>query len=41
MKILIVGGKGTIGTRVSDHFTKKHEVVIGGRLVLDCRTRGA
>ncbi len=31
MKILIVGGKGTIGTRVSAHFSKKHEVIIAGR----------
>ena len=31
MKILIIGGKGTIGKRVSEHFSKKHEVVIGGR----------
>jgi len=31
MKILIIGGRGTIGKRVSDHFSKKHEVIIGGR----------
>ena len=31
MKILIIGGKGTIGKKVSDHFSKKHEVIIGGR----------
>ena len=31
MKILIVGGKGTIGKRVSEHFSKKHEVLIAGR----------
>lgn len=31
MKILIVGGKGTIGSKVSAHFSKKHEVVIAGR----------
>jgi len=31
MKILIVGGKGTIGKKVSGHFSKKHEVIIGGR----------
>jgi NAD(P)-dependent dehydrogenase (short-subunit alcohol dehydrogenase family) len=31
MKILIIGGKGTIGKKVSDHFSKKHEVLIGGR----------
>ena len=31
MKILIIGGKGTIGKKVSDHFSKKHEILIGGR----------
>jgi NAD(P)-dependent dehydrogenase (short-subunit alcohol dehydrogenase family) len=31
MKILIIGGKGTIGQKVSDHFSKKHEIIIGGR----------
>ena len=31
MKILIIGGNGTIGKKVSAHFSKKHEVVIGGR----------
>lgn len=31
MKILIIGGKGTIGKRVSEHFSKNHEVIIGGR----------
>lgn len=31
MKILIIGGKGTIGKKVSDHFSKKHELIIGGR----------
>lgn len=31
MKILIVGGKGTIGSKVSAHFSKKHEVIIAGR----------
>ncbi len=31
MKILIVGGNGTIGKRVSKHFAEKHEVVIAGR----------
>ena len=31
MKIIIIGGKGTIGKRVSDHFSNKHEVIIGGR----------
>ncbi len=31
MKILIVGGNGTIGKKISTHFSKKHEVIIGGR----------
>ncbi len=31
MKILIIGGKGTIGKKVSDHFSRKHDIVIGGR----------
>lgn len=31
MKILIIGGQGTIGKKVSDHFAKKHEVITGGR----------
>lgn len=31
MKILIIGGKGTIGKRVADHLSERHEVLIGGR----------
>ncbi|MDJ0755145.1 MAG: short chain dehydrogenase [Ardenticatenaceae bacterium] len=31
MKILIIGGSGTIGKKVSEHFSKNHEVIIGGR----------
>ena len=31
MKILIIGGEGTIGRKVSNHFSKKHEVLIAGR----------
>ena len=31
MKILIIGGKGTIGSKVSAHFSKKHEIIIAGR----------
>jgi len=31
MKILMVGGNGTIGKKVSAHFLKKHEVIIAGR----------
>jgi NAD(P)-dependent dehydrogenase (short-subunit alcohol dehydrogenase family) len=31
MKILIIGGNGTIGKRVSNYFKKKHDVLIAGR----------
>jgi NAD(P)-dependent dehydrogenase (short-subunit alcohol dehydrogenase family) len=31
MKILIIGGEGTIGKKVSDFFSKEHEVIIAGR----------
>lgn len=31
MKILIIGGNGTIGKKVSDHLSKKHEVIKAGR----------
>jgi NAD(P)-dependent dehydrogenase (short-subunit alcohol dehydrogenase family) len=31
MKIIIIGGNGTIGRKVSNHFSKKHEIMIGGR----------
>ena len=31
MRILIIGGEGTIGKKVSNHFSKKHEVLIAGR----------
>lgn len=31
MKILIIGGNGTIGKKVSIHFSKKHEVLTAGR----------
>ncbi len=31
MKVLIIGGNGTIGKRVSAHFQEKHEVIIAGR----------
>ncbi|MGD9008289.1 MAG: short chain dehydrogenase [Desulfobacteraceae bacterium] len=31
MKILIVGGSGTIGKKVSNHFSKKHEVIVAAR----------
>ena len=31
MKILIIGGSGTIGKKVSNHFSKKHEVIVAAR----------
>ncbi len=31
MKLLIIGGEGTIGKKVSAHFSKKHEIIIAGR----------
>ncbi len=31
MKILIVGGKGTIGKNVSEHLSQKHDVLVAGR----------
>ncbi len=31
MRILITGGKGTIGKKVDDFLSKKHEIIIGGR----------
>jgi NAD(P)-dependent dehydrogenase (short-subunit alcohol dehydrogenase family) len=31
MKILVIGGNGTIGRRVSERLTEKHEVIIAGR----------
>ncbi|MGD8343672.1 MAG: short chain dehydrogenase [Desulfobacterales bacterium] len=31
MKLLIIGGNGTIGKKVSTHFSKKHEMIIAGR----------
>ena len=31
MKILIVGGNGTIGKKVSQYFSEKHDVITGGR----------
>lgn len=35
MKILIIGGNGTIGNKVSTHLAKKHEIIIGGRTAGD------
>ena len=31
MKILLVGGNGTIGKRLAVHFSQKHQVVVAGR----------
>ena len=31
MKLIIIGGEGTIGKRVTAHFAQKHQVLIGGR----------
>lgn len=31
MKILIIGGKGTIGNKVTSHFSENNEVIIAGR----------
>ncbi len=31
MKLLIIGGNGTIGKKVASHFTQKHEIIIAGR----------
>jgi NAD(P)-dependent dehydrogenase (short-subunit alcohol dehydrogenase family) len=35
MKILIIGGTGTIGKKVAATFKDKHEVIIAGRSTLD------
>lgn len=37
MKILIIGGNGTIGKKVCNHFPKKHEVITAGRNSGDVR----
>jgi len=31
MKIVIIGGNGTIGKKVSAHFSRTHEIIIAGR----------
>ena len=31
MKLLVIGGNGTIGRKVVAHFSKKHEIIIAGR----------
>lgn len=35
MKLLIIGGNGTIGKRVATHFSKEHEILIAGRTTGD------
>lgn len=37
MKILIIGGSGAIGKKISSHFSKNHELVNGGRNTGDVR----
>lgn len=31
MKILIIGGRGTIGRKVASHLSEKHEILVAGR----------
>ena len=31
MKILVIGGTGTIGKRIVEHFSKNHQVLVAGR----------
>jgi len=31
MKLIVIGGKGTIGKKVCAHFSGKHEIIIAGR----------
>lgn len=31
MKILVIGGTGTIGKRIVEHFSKDHQVLIASR----------
>jgi len=31
MKLFIIGGRGTIGKKVTEYFTQKYEVLVGGR----------
>ncbi|MGD8369496.1 MAG: short chain dehydrogenase [Desulfobacterales bacterium] len=37
MKILIIGGSGTIGKKVSAHFARNHDVLVAGRVSGDVR----
>ena len=31
MRILIIGGNGTIGNKITSHFAEKNEIIIAGR----------
>lgn len=37
MNILIIGGQGTIGKRVTEHFSRNHDVITGGRTTGDMK----
>ncbi len=37
MKLIVVGGNGTIGSKVVEHFSGKHDIVIAGRGAGDIR----
>lgn len=37
MKVLVIGGKGTIGKKLCAHLAKKHEVIVAGRSSGDFR----
>ena len=37
MKILVIGGAGTIGKRIVEYFSKEHEVIVAGRSSDDYR----
>ena len=43
MKILVVGGHGTIGKKIVAHFSDEHEIFIAGRkkgdLIIDIASR--
>ena len=37
MKILIIGGNGTIGSKVTTHFSEKNKLIIAGRKIGDIK----
>jgi nucleoside-diphosphate-sugar epimerase len=37
MKLLIIGGNGTIGKKVSAHFSKTHEIIVARCNSMYCR----